>query len=413
MYNGLKNPTNCRVLYLDMNSFFASVEQQNNPMLRNIPLGVVSHVGPAGTILAASQEAKVLGVRTGMRLKEAWLLCPHLTTVVTGVSSYKKVHTHFMEILRDMCGPEVHARSIDEAVIPLSLNWQTREQAWQLAYDIKARFQVELGACIRCSIGIAPNSFLAKLATDLQKPNGLVEITVENTPEILNTLSLTDLPGIAGRMAARLGAWGIHTPLELYNTPVEILKRNFGIWGQYWWWRLHGYESDAPAGHLKSMSHQHALAQWTQATKTLEPVLDRMSDRLIHRLRRNLFQCQRVGIFLNIKGQNSIALEKKLETSNQTYSTLWETIHGLFGQLPAQAPGPIRLIGVYFTNLTYSQSGYQLDLFKSTEREESLSRALEKVRARHGFESIQRGSVVRLDPAVGAEKLGFGRIRDL
>jgi len=413
MYKGLKHPSNARALYLDMNSFFASVEQQNNPVLRNLPLGVVSHIGPAGTVLAASQEAKVYGVRTGMRLKEAWQLCPQLTTVVTGVSSYKAVHKHFMNILRDICGPEVHARSIDEAVIPLSANWQTSEKAHELAYEIKGRFQIELGAYIRCSIGIAPNSFLGKLATDLQKPNGLVEITIENTPEILSRLTLPGLPGIATRMTARLAAWGITTPLELYNTPVETLTRTFGIWGQYWWWRLHGYESDTPSGRLKSMSHQHALSHWTEKTTTLEPVLDRMSDRLIHRLRRNLFQCKQVGIFLSIKGQRGLAVEQNLETSNQTYTTLWDTIHNLFRSLPTPAPGPIRKIGVYFTHLTPSQNGYQLDLFRESDREESLSQALEKVRARHGFQSIQRGTVVQLDPTLGAEKLGFGRIRDL
>ncbi len=413
MYQGLKSPQNARVLYLDFNSFFASVEQQNNPALRGKPLAVVSHIGPAGTALAASYEAKKLGIRTGTRLRDAWALCPDLLTVQVGLSSYKAVHKKFMAILQDMCGPEVRACSIDEAVIPLSSNWYGSESAHTLALAIKTRFREELGECIKCSIGIAPNGFLGKLATDIRKPDGLLEITLENTTEILQDLDLTDLCGIARRMAVRLNTWQINSPLDLYHSSPEILRQQFGIWGQQWWWRLHGYEPDNGTGDLKSMSTQHALTKWTHDTLSLEPTLDRMTDRLIHRLRRNKFQCRQVGIFLSIKGGRSLSVEDTLDASTQSYTVLWDRIHQLFHDLPLITEGQIRLLGVYFNRLIPSENGYQLDLFQQTERSESVSKAVESVRSRHGFQAIQRGSVIRLDPIIAKEKLGFGQIKDL
>jgi DNA polymerase-4 len=413
MYQGLRTPKNARVLYLDMNSFFASVEQQRQPALRGIPLAVVSHIGPAGTVLAASQEAKAYGIKTGVRLREAWQMYPKLHSVVTEAAPYRDIHKRFMAILHDVCGPEVRARSIDEAVIPLSRNWYGSEQAHALALLIKERFREELGEYIRCSIGIAPNGFLAKLATDLQKPDGLVEITLENTAAILDKLSLVQLPGIAERSAAHLIPQGIATPLDLYNTPVSALRERFGIWGQYWWWRLHGYEPDVAGEGLKSMSHQHALKHWAHTRAELQPVFYRMADRLIHRLRRNNFQCQQIGIYASLKGRRGITVHRNLGTTCQTYPVLLDVIQQLFLELPEIPEWPIKRIAVYFNQLVPSSNGYQLDLFQPTEKYESISRALELVRGRYGFESIQRGNVAMLDKRVAKEQLGFGRIKDI
>jgi DNA polymerase IV len=412
MYQGLQQPVNARVLYLDMNSFFASVEQQNRPELRGKPVAVVSHIGPAGTILAASYEAKAFGLHTGMRLKEAKPLCPGLLCVNTEAGPYRAVHKKFMAILYDLAGPEVRPCSIDEAVIPLSLNWYGSDKAHALAHRIKERFRTELGEYIRCSIGIAPNGFLAKLATDLQKPDGLVEITLEETRNILSRLQLTDLCGIAERNAQRLGKIGITSPVQFYDAPVEVLRQQFGVGGQYWWWKLHGFEPDVGSGPLKSMSHEHALRHWAHRRDEIMPVVDRLSDRLIHRLRHNQLQCKHVGVAIRCNGFGSLWRDAELVASNQTYDELFSTIHRLWKELPEIPPGPIKKVSIYFNRLTPVDRGWQLSLFDDG-RGERISLALEKVRDRFGFGAIQRGNVIRLDEKVAKEQLGFGRIKDL
>jgi DNA polymerase-4 len=412
MYQGLTNPVNARVLYLDMNAFFASVEQQLHPELRGKALAVVSHIGPAGSVLACSYEAKAFGLKTGMRLTEAWGLCPHLLCKETEHKPYKEFHKRFMAILFDMCGPEVRALSIDEAVIPLSLNWYGSEKAHDLARRIKERFRNELGECIRCSIGIAPNMSLGKMATNLRKPDGLLEITLENTPEILAGIDLQFIAGIAEGNARRLGQHGIVTPLQFYEADPVWLRETFGIWGQYWWWRLHGFECDVGSGNLKSMSHEHALRHWARTRAEIEPVFDKLADRLIHRLRHNNMQCRSVSVFIRCKGFGGRHMDADLGVGNQTYELLLGTIHRLLHELPEIPPGPIKKIGIWFGGLTPAVNGFQLGLFDDG-KDERVSNTIERVRAQFGFHSIERGTVLSVHRGVAEEKLGFGRVKDL
>jgi DNA polymerase-4 len=412
MYRGLLPPQNARVLYLDMNAFFASVEQQRRPELRGLPVAVVSHIGRTGTVLASSYEAKAFGIKTGMRLADAQPLCPQMKLVETSFAPYKAVHNGFMHIVRDLCGPEAYARSIDEAAIPLSPNWYGSERAWSLAEQIKERIRRELGEYIRCSIGIAPNTFLAKTGTQLHKPDGLTEITLENTPAILAKMELTQLTGIAERYERRLVAKQIHTPLDLYDASPETLRRQFGIWGQYWWWRLHGYEADVQGGKLKSMSHEHALKHWAKTSAELRPVIDKLSDRLIHRLRRNHLQCLEVGLFVRSKGYGGLYLHATLPAGSQTYGRIHAAIERLISELPAVPPGPYKKVGIVFHRLVPEMNGAQLGLFPEP-RDERISAALEAVRSKHGLEAITRGTVMGVPRTVAREVLGFGRVKDI
>jgi DNA polymerase-4 len=401
-------------MYLDMNSFFASVEQQHTPAYREKPLAVASHIGPSGTVLAASYEAKAFGIRTGTRLAEALVLCPALLLTTTKPKLYKDVHNTFMAILRDMFGPEVQARSIDEAALYMASNWQTSEFAWDMSRQIKDRFRSELGTHIRCSIGIAPNSLLAKVATDLQKPDGLVEITLENLPEILGNLTLIDLPGISHRNAARLAIYHIATPLEMYATPLDILQAQFGMFGQQWWWRLHGYETDEFFGRpgLKSMSHQHALKHWLQELPEAKQIIGKMSDRLIHRLRRNNLQSGSASLYFSLLNHHHLEATIHFDSPTSSYATLSQATDHLLHQFPQKLPAPVRKISICFDRLSEYTNGWQPDLFSSSVKQESLTRALEHIRHRHGFDSVQLGSSLALEKGVADEQLGFGRIKD-
>lgn len=412
MYQGLQKARNSRFIYVDFNSFFASVEQQHSPSLVDKPIAVITHPGPSGTVLAASYEAKALGVKTGSRLREAFERCPQLITRPTNPSLYRSVHKRFVHILRDMTGPEVKVWSIDEAAIPLAPNWQGSEQAWSIATAIKARFRRELGQHIRCSVGIAPNSLLAKVATDLKKPDGLVEITLENTPEVLSTLKLTDLPGVANRQAAHLIARGITTPLQFYQADPGILRQCFGAWGQYWYWHLHGYEAGSKDALLKTMSHQHVLKEWRSSVNSVEPVILKMSDRLIYRLRHNQFQCRSVWIYLSLKNHPGLMAERRFDAPTNSYHSLLNALKEMSGGFPKVLPAPIRKVSLGFGSLVQSVSGLQLDLFNVTSRQESMTEALYSVRTRFGYEAIQLGSTYRLHKGEAKEELGFGHLKD-
>lgn len=414
MQNGLTVAQNARVLYVDLNAFFASIEQQYHPELRGLPVAVVSHNKPSGTILASSYEAKRHGVTTGTKLRDARLKIPHLQVRETDASLYRSVHMRFRQTLEKLFGPEVQMRSIDEAAIFLAPNWQGSTLCHQAAQEIKQALHNQVGSEIHCSIGIAPNAFLAKLATELQKPDGLVEITLENTSRLLAPLSLTDLPGIAQAMANRLIAQGVTTPLELYNTPTSKLRNLFGIWGQYWWWRLHGYEPDpGTSGPPKSLSHEHVLHHWFTKREEGWPILAKMSDRLIHRLRHNQQQCKGVGLSLSLVGLPRFTKEIHFDATSNSYSSLLAAIRLIYEEIPPTLPVPVRKITIWFTGLQSSQPGWQESLFTSRLSQERASQAIEKIRKRHGFEAVRLGSSLVVARTIAKEQPGFGKIRDL
>ncbi|CAN5124488.1 DNA polymerase IV [soil metagenome] len=414
LHRGLHSPENARVVFLDMNSFFASVEQQDRPELRGKPVAVASHIHKNGTVLAASYEAKAFGIKTGTKLHDARVLCPGITFLETSPYRYKEVHNQFVKILHDICGPEVQVRSIDEAAIFLSPNWYGTTTAHRIAGEIKDRFRKELGECIRCSIGIAPNSLLAKLATNLKKPDGLTEITVENTPEILSKLKLTDLCGIAERMARQLELGGINTPLELYNTPAQQLRERFGIWGQYWWWRLHGVECDAGEGSaLKTMSHEHVLSPWISKREALEAVQIKMADRILYRLQRNHLQAKHLFVWCKLVDAPSFYRERTLDAPTGNISMLAKAFRDLMSELPETFPHPVRKVVVGLNRLSDTEHGFQLDLFSRRQEGEAVGPMLELIRDRYGYQSIQTGSSYLVGRNVAKQQLGFGRLKDI
>lgn len=414
-HHALQPPRNARVLFIDMNGFFASVEQQDNPTFRNRPVAVASNRHPRGTVVASSYEAKAKGVTTGTKVGDARRLCPGLIVVEGSHRRYKEVHQAFMAILRDLCGPEVQAKSIDEAAVYLSPNWQSSAQAYRLALTIKERFRETLGPYIRCSIGIAPNTLLAKLATELYKPDGLFEITLENTIPILQPLELTDLTGIAEQMAKRVRAAGLLTPLDLYHTSPDQLRAYFGIWGQYWWWRLHGYECDIGRDSLKSMSHEHVLPRWVHHKTELTLVVDRMAERLLNRLVRNGLQCQHIWLAVKFAGGPSLMRERRLDAPSHDVAFLLRGYQRLLAEAPEELGLPARKVVLGMHGLVANEWGDQLDLFSPSHPTGVIvGQLMHQIKERFGSDAIRIASGLSLDRKMTLkETTGFGRIKDV
>src|SRR3990167_3280923 len=227
------NQKQSSIMHIDLNSCFATIEQQANPHLRGKPIAVAAYTTPSGCIVAPSIEAKRYGIKTGMRVKDGKVLYPDLIILPPDPWKYRNVHLALRKLLADYTY-DVTPKSIDEFV--LDFRNFSGSPMHEKARDIKRRIREEIGEWLTVSIGIAPNRFLAKLASSLHKPDGLDEINKDNFLEIYGRLSLQDLCGIAQNNAARLAGAGVYSVLDFYNANAAVLKRAFHSIGGYYWY---------------------------------------------------------------------------------------------------------------------------------------------------------------------------------
>ncbi len=273
-------------LYLDLNSYFASVEQQRRPELRGRPVAVVPVEAETGCCIAASYEAKRRGVRTGTRVYEARKLCPDIALVRADHRAYVEFHHRILHAI-DACIPVETINSIDEVACRLTMHERYESAAVSLAQRVKQNIMSQVGECLRSSVGLAPNAFLAKVGTELQKPDGLVVIHRHDLPDILFQLDLTDLPGIGPRMHRRLLARGITSIESLWNLSEREMERLWGsVLGCHMWRWLRGDETGWP-GHTRrrSIGHQHVLAPEKRSEHHARAIAMRLLHKATSRMR--------------------------------------------------------------------------------------------------------------------------------
>ena len=216
------------ILHVDMDAFFASVEQVSNPELKGKPVGIIGQ-GERTVIATCSYEAREVGVRTGMSKYEALEICPELILITGNKNKYIDISTRIMSILEDYT-PYLEVYSIDEAFLDLTYLSGRFKNAVEVGFDIKRRIKETFG--LSCTIGIAPNKLLAKLSSEIAKPDGLIEIKKEEIPQILKNLPVEKLWGIGKKTGECLKKLGIVTCGDLSQYPVRILKRYFGVQGE-------------------------------------------------------------------------------------------------------------------------------------------------------------------------------------
>jgi DNA polymerase-4 len=276
------------IMHVDLNSCFATIEQQANPLLRGKPIVVAAYNSPRGTVVAPSIEAKRYGIKTGMTVRDAKLLYPAVIVRTPDPAKYRAVHGRFKKIFQDY-SPAVSPKSIDEAVIDFKDTYALYNRSLtDIGREIKQRFREEIGEWMVCSIGISTNRFLAKLAASLQKPDGLTVIDHTNVLKVYQAASLLDLNGINTRYQARLNASGIFTPMEFYEASLDTLKKQVfqSINGYYWYLRLRGYEIDQVDFGRKSFGNTYALGKQTNDPKELAKLLMKLCEKTGRRLRR-------------------------------------------------------------------------------------------------------------------------------
>ena len=248
-------------LFVDLNSYFASCEQEARPELRGRPVGVVPMMADTTCCIAASYEAKAFGVRTGTIVADAKRLCPEIVLVEARHEIYTDFHHRVVEAV-ESCVPVTAVCSIDEMACRLIGRERPLLAAIDLGMRVKQTIRERVGPMLRSSVGLATNRYLAKIASDMEKPDGLVALPLDLLPEALRQLTLRDLPGIGARTEKRLNEKGLHTMDQLLALDCEQAGEIWGsVWGQRLWHWLRGEDFEmGELEHQKSISHSHVLA---------------------------------------------------------------------------------------------------------------------------------------------------------
>ena len=272
-------------LFLDFNSYFASVEQQENPSLRGRPVAVAPVDAETTACIAASYEARRYGIKCGTPIAEARRMCPGLVVVRGDHRVYEAYHRRIQKVVEDVL-PIEEVLSIDEMSFRLLGTERTPAVAREIAWEMKRAIRERVGVAMTCSIGIAPNPFLAKIATELQKPDGLVVITEGDLPQRLYGLKLTDFPGISRRMQVRLNAQGILTTEGMCAATRYEMTRAFGsIVGERWYYLLRGVDLRQEKRSRGSFSQSHVLPPDLRTEEGCRAVLIRLLYKAAMRLR--------------------------------------------------------------------------------------------------------------------------------
>ena len=285
-----------RSLFVDFNSYFASVEQQIKPHLRGKPVGVLPVMAHGTNCIAASVEAKAFGVKTGTSVEDAKRLCPEIVFVEAKHEIYVDFHHRAIAAVERMA-PVRQVLSIDEMECELTGSWRERSKAEAIARSIKKEVLSSVGVCLRCSVGIAPNTLLAKLASDMRKPDGLVVIEQAELPGRLHPLKLSDVQGIGKRMLQRLQVAGIFSMAELCAAPRDVLHTVWGgVAGSEMHDMLRGQWYGPRTTTARSLGHSHVLPPELRNPAGALGVLMRLTQKAAMRLRKQGFYATAMSI---------------------------------------------------------------------------------------------------------------------
>ncbi len=428
-------------LFLDLNSYFASVEQQEDPALRGKPVGVVPMLSDYTCCIAASYEAKAYGVKTGTNVAEAKKMCPNIKFVMARHDVYVDYHERIIEEVVKHT-PINKVWSIDELSSRLPPNRRNEESARDVARRIKEGIWKNIGAHINCSIGVAPNSLLGKLAADIQKPDGLTLLDHSNLQEKLFKLKLTDVPGIGHNMEKRLKRAGVTTMEQLWALQPKHMRK---IWGgvlgervHYW---LHGYDFEAPSENNVMIGHSRVLDPDLRSPDKARLMARRLLVKATYRLRRKGYHATVLSLGVRTVNDHKWRQEVRIPAAQDPFTflqhldQLWEHMMIDFSVMPAQAgirqqkPDPRLRGGDNFSKLRFRKVAVLLmglktpaemteDLFETQQVEnvmklrkrEALASALDKLQNKYQKETVWLGIVPKTLAGHVGTKIAFSRV---
>jgi DNA polymerase IV len=380
------------ILHADANAFFASVEQQSNPEIRGKPIAVIGSAKRT-IITTSSYEARAFGVKTGMTTWEAKQKCPHIIFVIGDNRKYTHTSSEIVKMMMQFT-PLVEVFSIDEAFLDITGSMGLFGSAENIAHLLKAQIKHHFG--ITYSIGIAPNKLLAKLASEMKKPDGLVVIKPEEVSQVLERIPAKDLCGIGKKTERQLDLYGIKTCGDLGRFPVNILRKKFGIIGE----RLHqmglGIDNSPvipseDADEVKSVGHSMTLERDIEDRKEILKFLLQLSEMVGRRARR--YNVWGKTVTLSIRYADFDTWVGKQETLPSFINQSEEIYRAAVAILDTLVlMQPVRLLGVRLSNLRYESN--QLSLFPEERKKTMLVEAMDKVNDRYGDFSVTFASLL-------------------
>lgn len=395
--NNFTDKNDDRVVFLiDMNSYFASVEQAANPALRGKPVAVC---GKGRTVIVSpSYEARKFGVKTGMNLYEVKKLCPGITLVQGNLEKYLDTSYKIHKILLDFTD-QVEVYSIDECFLDVTHLVKGGRNEVAIAKDIKKRIKQDLG--LLCSVGIGPNKMIAKLASNMQKPDGLVQIKKENIPILFSKLCVENMKGIGiGRKLSKaLVVLNINTAKDMADAPISLLTSHFGVLG-YHLKRMGKGEDDSrvkrysESEQIKSFGHSHTLAKDTFNLNLLRSYLRMLSEKVGVRLRAAGYTGKAITLTVRYSDFYTFTRNKSLKHCIKSGYDIYTCACSIFDKL-LPLKKPVRLLGVSISSLIID--GKQLYLLKDIDKQQKITCVMDSINDKYGEFTLKPLSLLKID----------------
>ena len=397
-----------RSLLVDFNSYFASVEQQVEPRLRGKPLGVVPMLADTTVCIAASVEAKTFGVKTGTKVADARRMCPGIEFVVARHEIYIEFH-HRAVAAVDTVVPVRAVLSIDEMDCELTGRWREPERALAIARNVKATIASQVGEHLRTSIGIGPNTFIAKTASNLVKPDGLVVIERSELPDRLFHLDVRALSGVGKQMEKRLHREGIRTVRDLAARSRDELRAIWGgVGGDIMHDRIRGEEIAHRETQTGSISHSSVLGPNRRNPEDAAAILNRLTQKAAMRLRKAGYYAGRMSVGVKYIDGTHWDAEMKLVDTQDTMAFL-HVLEKLWAKRPRNRR---TLLQVYMAFSDFvSEQGHTGSLFATEDRSKALYQTLDKLNVRFGRQAVYFASAHKARDR-GGMHIAFNHIPD-
>ena len=412
----MRKPTEIECLYIDFDAFFASVEKQLDPAVRHLPVGVTSLASNQATLITCCYMAKAFGVKRGLRVFEAREICPGIIIKPARHDVYVNIHNRIMAEIHQYV-PVTKVWSIDEA--ECRLIGQERRDCVDLADRIRAGLAKNIGLYITPSIGLGPNQFLAKVAAEMNKPNGLTVLRPETLPGPLLKLKLKDLPGISSGMETRLNNANVRSIQDFWNISAKHARAIWGnVEGERMWAKLHGYEVSRPATTRRMFGHSRILSgNWQRPDKALD-CLRLLTVKAAYRMRREGYTAGAMSVSLRILKAGRISQDTQFAACSDDRN-LTQHMQKLYTALMTIAPSQARIKSVSVMLYNIAPIGRRTgDLFddrhanETTQKWSNVTRMMDTLNEKHGRCIVHLGPRAQIPGGYAGAKIAFGRVPD-
>ncbi|HSW48335.1 MAG TPA: hypothetical protein VLG67_04625 [Candidatus Saccharimonadales bacterium] len=383
------------ILHIDFDSFFASVAQQVNPLYRNRPIGITAANGRTA-IIAASREAKALGVKSPSRTFDALRICPSIIFAPSDFTLYWDISKKFVNICKDYT-PFVEIFSLDEVFMDVTKTAHLFGGTMKIVEEIKSRLKTDVGVYITASFGISHNKLLSKLASGLRKPNGVVEIKPDNILTVYKNAKLTDICGIGSRIEERLNQMGIYSLLQLRNAPISALAAEFGqVEGTFLKNVGMGIDlreiipyTESPSA--KSVGRNYCLPNNEYDFRKVSQNVYELCEEVALKLRKLNKKARGVGFYL--RGSSPVGMRHTTDQYMNTGRELFDIFSRFINVGPEQY---VRQISIWAFNL-HDTINIPASLFLKEQREQRLTKIMDKINERFGSHTIRNGFLLYSD----------------